>query len=181
MSLNYADQIQKTGAITVDDPVSAMNIVCGWQPRYIRVWNVNNLTSYEFYNGMTAGTSLDNANHADTQNSLNAAGSISLYAGRAAGNAVTGTVAVTAASPTITGTGTNFIGELAVGDKVTINGETVSILSITSTTVATADKPFVATATGQSLYDVNGKGEGFTLGTDIIDTAADVVRWVAFR
>lgn len=179
--LDYADQVQNVGTFVVDDPVSAMNISLGWTPRYVRAWNVNNLASYEYFEGMTAGTSLDNANHGDTQNSLNAAGAISTYAGRAAGASVTGTVAVTAASPTITGTNSNFIGELAVGDKVTVNGETVEILSITSTTVATATAPFAATASGVHLFDVNGKGAGFTLGTDICDTAADVVRWVAFR
>jgi len=181
MSLNYADQVQKVGTFVVDDPVSAMNIILGWQPRYVRAYNVNNLVSYEYFAGMDAGKSLDNANHADTQNSLNAAGSITLYAGRAAGAAVTGTVTVTADSPTITGSGTNFIGELAVGDKVTVNGETVSVLSITSTTVATADKPFAAAAAAVQLFDMAGKGPGVTLGTDICDTAADVVYWLALR
>ena len=181
MSLNYADQVQKVGSLIVDDPVSAMNVVLGWQPRYVRAYNVNNLASYEYFSGMDAGTSLDNGNDADTQWSVNAAGSISLYAGRAAGASVTGTVSVTADVATITGSGTNFIGELAVGDKVTINGEVREILSITSTTVATATTPFVATASAVLLYDMAGKGEGFTLGTDICDTAADVVRWVAFR
>jgi len=181
MSLNYADQVQKVFSVTVSNPAVAVNLVCGWQPRYVRAYNVNNLAAYEYFYGMAAGTSLDNGNHADTQNSVNAAGSITLYAGRNAGAAVTGTVTVTAASATITGSGTNFVGELAVGDKVTVNGETVSILSITSSTVATADKPFVAAAAAVSLYDVLGKGEGVTLGTDICDTAADVVRVVAFR
>jgi hypothetical protein len=181
MSLNYADQVQKMGTVTVSNPAVAVNLVLGWQPRYVRAINVNNLASYEYFDSMDDGTSLDNGNDADTQWSVNAADSITLYAGRNAGAAVTGTVAVTAASPTITGTSTNFVGELAVGDKVTINGETVAILSITSSTVATADKPFVATATGASLYDMLGKGEGVTLGTDICDTAADVIRWVAFR
>ena len=181
MSLNYADQVQKVGTFVVDDPVSAMNIELGWQPRYVRAYNVNNLTSYEHFSGMDAGKSLDNANHADTQNSLNAAGSITLYAGRAAGAVVTGTVTVTAGSATITGSGTNFIGELAVGDKVTVNGETVEILSITSTTVATANVPFVGAAAAVALYDMRGKGAGFTLGTDICDTAADVVYWLALR
>ncbi|MFA5377961.1 MAG: hypothetical protein WC455_19580 [Dehalococcoidia bacterium] len=180
MSLNYADQVQKVGTFVVDDPVSAMNIILGWQPRYVRAVNINNLASYEHFAGMAAGKSFDDTGAADA-NSLNAAGSITLYAGRAAGAAVTGTVTVTADSPTITGSGTNFIGELAVGDKVTVNGETVSILSITSTTVATADKPFAAAAAAVHLFDMAGKGPGVTLGTDICDTAADVVYWLALR
>jgi hypothetical protein len=103
MALDYADQKQDVGAITVANPAAAVTVTLGWQPRYIRAYNVNNLVAYEWFEGMSAGTSLDNGNHADTQNSVNAAGSIT------------------------------------------------------------------ASATG------------FTLGLDICDTAADVVRWLALR
>lgn len=181
MSLNYADQVQSVGAFVVDDPVSAMNIALGWQPRYVMAYNVNNLTEYKYFAGMDAGTSLDNANNADTQNSLNAAGSITLYAGRAAGSTITGTVAVTAGSSTVTGTSTNFIGELAVGDKIMINGETRVVAAIATTTSLTTETTFDAAASGVYCYDMSGKGAGFTLGTDICDTAADVVRWLALR
>jgi hypothetical protein len=74
------ESILKVGSETVADPAAAITVVCGFVPRYVRVWNVNNLASYEFFSGMTAGTSLDNANHDSTQNSLNAAGSITLTA-----------------------------------------------------------------------------------------------------
>lgn len=181
MSLNYADQVQATGTVTVSNPAVAVNISLGWVPRWIRVWNVNNLAAYEHFHAMSAGTSLDVGNHADTQVSLNAAGSITEYAGRTAGAAVTGTVTVTASSATVTGSGTNFVGELAVGDKIVVNSETRTILSISSSTVATVSTPFVAAASAVPLYDVAGKSPGFTLGTDICDTAADVVHWVALR
>jgi len=181
MSLNHADQYQKVGTVTVSNPAVAVNIITGWQPRYIRAINVNNLASYEYFYGMSAGTSLDNGNHADTQWSVNAAGAITLYAGRAAGTAITGTVAVTAASGTVTGTSTNFVGELAVGDHITINGEPRVVATIASSTSLTVTEPLDATASTVPCYDMSGKGPGFTLGTDICDTAADVVRWVAFR
>lgn len=96
-------QYAQTGKITVADPAAAVTVELGFAPAYVRAYNVNNLTSYEFYAGMTAGTSLDNANHADTQNSVNAADGVTLTA------------------------------------------------------------------------------NGFTLGTDICDTAADVVYWLAIR
>lgn len=179
--MNYADQVQSVCKITVSNPAVAVNWVLGWTPRYVRAFSVNNLATYEYFDGMAAGTSLDTGNHADTQISVNAAGSITQYAGRAAGAAVTGTVTVSAASPTITGSTTNFVGELAVGDKVTVNGETRKILSITSSTVATADAPFVAAASAVQLFDMAGKGPGVTLGTDILDTAADVVYCLALR
>ena len=179
MSVNYADQVQYVGTVTVSNPAVAVNIPLGWTPRYVRVHNVNNLTSYEYYNGMTAAYALTDANGGTI--AVATSGCITQYAGRAAGASVTGTVTVTAASATITGSGTNFVGELAVGDKVTVNGEVREILSITSSTVATATEPFVGAAAGALLYDMAGKGPGVTLGTTICDTAADVVRILAIR
>jgi hypothetical protein len=41
---------------------------------------VNNLTKYENFAGMSAGTSLDTFNHADTQIAVNSAGAITLLA-----------------------------------------------------------------------------------------------------
>lgn len=96
-------QYAQVGTVTVADPPVAVTVTLGFQPKYVRAFSVNNLVSYEHFYGMSAGTSLDTANHADTQISVNAAGSITL------------------------------------------------------------------------------SSNGFTLGTDICDTAADVVRWVAFR
>ena len=96
-------QYAQSGKITVANPAAAVTVELGFVPTYIRAVNVNNLAFYEYFEGMAAGTSLDTGNHADTQISVNAAGSITLTA------------------------------------------------------------------------------NGFTLGLDICDTAADVVYWVAFR
>jgi hypothetical protein len=103
MALEYPDQFQNTGTVTVANPAAAVTITLGWQPRYIRAINVNNLASYEWFEGMADGTSIDTANHDSAQISVNAAGSITVSA------------------------------------------------------------------------------TGFTLGLDICDTAADVVRWLALR
>jgi len=73
-------QYAVVGTNTVAAGGTAETVTLGFAPSYVRAWNVNNLTSYEYFYGMTAGTSLDNANHADTQNSVNAAGSITLTA-----------------------------------------------------------------------------------------------------
>jgi len=96
-------QYIQSGTITVANPAAAVTVALGFVPKYIRAVNVNNLAFYEYFAGMDAGTSLDTGNHADTQISVNAAGTITLTA------------------------------------------------------------------------------NGFTLGLDICDTAADVVYWVAFR
>lgn len=64
----------------------------------------------------------------------------------------TGTVAVTAASKTVTGTGTAFLTELTIGDEVQVGNEQRRVVSITSDTVATVDEGFQAAATGVSLF-----------------------------
>jgi hypothetical protein len=181
MTLNYADQVQKTGTVTVVTTAKAVNIELGWTPRYVRAWNVDDLIVFEYFDGMDAGTSLNTINHADTQLLVNAELGITQYAGRAAGTAITGTGAITADSAAVAGTSTNFVGELVVGDKITINGETRTVLVITSATALTADAPFTTTNATAAIYDVEGKGLGVTLGADICATAADVVRWAAFR
>ena len=78
---DYADQMQTVGTITVPDPAAAQSVTLGYNPRYVRAINVNNLTSYEWFYGMDAGTSLDMANHDTTQMSVNAAGSITVSGG----------------------------------------------------------------------------------------------------
>jgi hypothetical protein len=72
------NQSAKTGKVTVANPAAAVTIALGFKPSYVRAFSVNNLVSYEHFVGMGDGTSLDTANHADTQISLNAAGAITL-------------------------------------------------------------------------------------------------------
>lgn len=80
MGVRYGEQQQKIGTNTVAAGGTAEVVTLGWTPRYVRAINVNNLTSYENFSGMDAGTSIDMANHADTQVSVNAAGGITLSA-----------------------------------------------------------------------------------------------------
>ena len=63
----------------------------------------------------------------------------------------TGTVSVSAGSATVTGSGTNFTGQFAVGDDIKINNEIFNVLSITNNTSMTVDGNFVATASIQSI------------------------------
>ena len=96
-------QYAQNGTNTVVAGGTAETVVLGFKPSYVRAINVNNLASYEHFDGMDDDTSIDMANHDTTQISVNAAGGITLTS------------------------------------------------------------------------------NGFTLGVDICDTTADVVRWVAFR
>lgn len=73
-------QYMAMGTVTVPDPAAAQTITCGFAPRYVRAINVNNLTSYEHFDGMADGTSIDMGNHDSAQVSVNAAGSITLTA-----------------------------------------------------------------------------------------------------
>lgn len=76
MALDYAAQQHAVGTNTVASGGTAETVVLGWVPRYIRVINVNNLGTYEYWYGMTADTCIDAAT--DGTISVNAAGGITL-------------------------------------------------------------------------------------------------------
>ena len=63
----------------------------------------------------------------------------------------TGTVAVTSGSATITGSGTDFTTEFAIGDDILINGEQFLVLSIATDTSMTADGNFASSASSQAI------------------------------
>ena len=63
----------------------------------------------------------------------------------------TGTVAVTSGAATITGSGTAFTSEFAVGDDILINGEQFLVLSIGNDTSMTADGNFASSASSQAI------------------------------
>ena len=81
MSQDYADQMHAVGTITVPNPAAAQSVTLGFNPRYVEAINVNNLKIYKWFYGMSAGTSLDIANHADTQIAVNAADGITVSGG----------------------------------------------------------------------------------------------------
>ena len=63
----------------------------------------------------------------------------------------TGTVAVTSGAATITGSGTAFTTEFAIGDDILINGEQFLVLSIATDTSMTADGNFASSASSQAI------------------------------
>ena len=52
----YADQMHAVGTITVPNPAAAQSVTLGFNPRYVKAINVNNLKMYEWFYGMSAGT-----------------------------------------------------------------------------------------------------------------------------
>ena len=65
---------------------------------------------------------------------------------------LTGTVAVTASSAAVVGTGTSFTTELAVNDRIKINSIKYRVLSITDNTNLTVDIDVVSSASSQTIY-----------------------------
>lgn len=171
----------KVGTLTIVDDANAINVPVGFAPSYIKVLNSTDAKLYEFFAGMTDAYAFKSISHADTQFSVITSNGITPYDGRAIGASISGTAAVTADSTAVTGTSTNFVGELAVGDLITINGESRKVSSITSATALVVDEAYDETASGATIYDMTGKSEGFTLGTDITDDDSDVLYWIAIR
>ena len=64
---------------------------------------------------------------------------------------LTGTVAVTASSAAVVGTGTLFTSELSVNDRIKINSIKYRVLSITDNTNLTLDIDVVSTASSQTI------------------------------
>jgi hypothetical protein len=66
---------------------------------------------------------------------------------------LTGTVAVTQNSAAVTGTGTDFTTELAVGDSIKVGAEVFTVAAIASATSLTLDSNYLgASATGATAY-----------------------------
>ena len=79
----------------------------------------------------------------------------------------TGTVAVSAGAATVTGSGTSFTSEFAVGDDIKINNEIFNVLSITNNTSMTVDGNFVATASSQSIKKNGATASQLSSGSTI--------------
>ncbi len=63
----------------------------------------------------------------------------------------TGTVSTTATSRTVTGSGTAFLSEVGVGDKVTVGAETMTVVAVGSDTSLTAESGFTSSNSGASM------------------------------
>ena len=82
----------------------------------------------------------------------------------------TGTVSVTAGSPTVTGSGTAFTTEFAANDRIQINNVNYRVLSITSDTVLTLDFNVVSTASGQAVKKSGMSSSDLSSATAVVRT-----------
>ncbi|MCF7918003.1 hypothetical protein K9L27_03330, partial [Candidatus Gracilibacteria bacterium] len=75
-----------------------------------------------------------------------------LHTKGALSTALTGTVSVTASATAVTGSGTAFTTELAVGDAIKIGSEVFTVSAIASDTALTLDSAHTAGASGATAY-----------------------------
>jgi len=110
------------------------------------------------------------------------ANGISQYAGVSVPATLTGTGSVTAGSAVVTGSSTLFTTELSEGDLISIGNVQRTVLSIASTTSLTVTEDYSAAQSGVTIYDMEGKAQGFTIGADTdINVSGETILYKATR
>jgi len=158
---------------------AAMNLEIGFLPDEVEIINETTSITLRWLKSMAAGKGHKEI-AAGTQ-SFVAANGISQYAGEAPDAQLAGTGATTVASATLTGTGTAFNTALRVVDLINVNGEQRKVTAIASATSLTVDVAFEKTVALANIYRQTGRNPGFTLGTDSINTATNVLHYAARR
>jgi len=162
-----------TGSFTGDG--SAVKLECGFTPKKVTMLNTTDATKLEWFSGMPSPSAIKTIT-AGTQ-TYETTNHISTWSGDAAGAALTGTAATTAASPTLTGTSSKYLYELKVGDIINVSGNTYIVKAIASATSITLDRPAVATVSGATATRETGRGAGFQIGSAA--TSAKAFVWIA--
>jgi hypothetical protein len=180
-----------TGTVTATG--AAMNIPLGFKPKKVLIINETTQIGLEWTDTMVAAKGLKTL-QAGTRSFI-ASGGISQYAGAVGPVALTGTLAVTAGSAAVTGSSTKFLSEVKVGDVIAVPGVGatgiggsattdqmyIKVIAIASDTALTAQVVADYTASGKVANNTSGIGEGFTLGTDSVNTSTNVLHYVAYR
>ena len=92
----------------------------------------------------------------------------------------TGTVSVTAGSPTVTGSGTAFTTEFAANDRIQINNVNYRVLSITSDTVLTLDFNVVSSISGQAVKKSGMSSSDLSSATVVSRTNQSNIQFVNY-
>jgi len=93
----------------------------------------------------------------------------------------TGTISVTAGSPTVTGSGTNFTTEFLVGNDIKIDSKFYKVLSITSNTVLTLDINSSSTVSGSAFFKSGIASSALAAATTIPRTNQTNVQFTNFE
>jgi hypothetical protein len=165
---------------------AAMNVECGFAPRKVEVFNATKLSITNWNYGMVTawdeGFHVVDSGAGTTDLSLLTANGISLFAGEPVNTTKTGTLAGTIATTSITGTSTEFLSELRVGDEILISGVVYSVLGIADDTHLTLDRALGATISGVALVRVTGRQAGFVIGTTAtLNANNDAISYTAWR
>jgi hypothetical protein len=180
-----------TGTVTATG--AAMNIQLGFKPKKVLIINETTQIGLEWTDTMAAAKGLKTL-QAGTRSFI-ASGGISQFAGSAGPVALTGTLAVTAGSAAVTGSGSKFLSEVKVGDLLAVPGvgatgiggsattdqAYIKVIAIASDTALTAQVVSDYTASGKAAFNTSGIAEGFTIGTDSVNTNTNVLHYVAHR
>ena len=179
----------KTG--TIKGTGATLNVEVGFVPSYVKVLNIDDAgalaPTIEWCKGMAAASGFKTLKTVDSGSTGNASSAkvtsngISEYAGEAPFTKLTGTVAATSGSATLTGTNTSFLAELKVGDTIKLyDGQELvvsAIASATSLTVSTAATASVAT---NVAIRKDGRKAGFTIGADAdINVSGETIVYMA--
>ena len=93
----------------------------------------------------------------------------------------TGTVSVTAGSPTVTGSGTAFLTEFAANDRIQINNVNYRVLSVTSDTVLTLDFNVVSSVSGQAVKKSGMSSSDLSSATVVARTNQSNIQFVNYE
>lgn len=178
---------------SVEGTGAVLNVECGFIPSYVKILNIDDagslFSSLEWFQGMATASGLktksiaDDGTTANKSSELITSNGISEFAGSVAGAQLTGTVAATAGSATLSGTNTLFLTELAVGDVVKLaDGQEMTVTAISSATSLTASAIATASVTTKPATRVSGKKAGFTLGAETdLNASGETIKYIAIR
>jgi hypothetical protein len=172
-----------TGKITATG--AAIDVPLGFKPKRVVIHNETTNIGLEWTDTMAASKGVKTV-EAGTRSFI-ASGGIKHYNGADGNIALSGTVAFTSGLTSMSGTNTKFLTELKSGDVVDVPGVgasaldrfTAIVLTVDSDTSATLYTVAPATASGKVAYNTSGRAEGFTLGTDSINTSTNVLHYSA--
>lgn len=155
---------------------SIQNIELGFRPDFLNIINTTDGDAQEFwYYGMTEDTGIS---HGSSSLATNSADSITVFHGEAPFKTLTGLYSIADAATALTGVSTLMETELKVGDQIRIGDQEFTIASITSATAATVSAAASGAESSVIGVRVNGRAEGFTVGTDLSEDAK-VFRFLA--
>jgi hypothetical protein len=178
---------------TVEGTGAIIQVEVGFIPKYVKLFNIDDAgtlwPTLEWVNGMAAASGFKGLKQIDSgttglsSQAYVTSNGISEFAGSVAGLQLTGTIAATAASATLTGTNTLFLTELKVGDVVKLgDGQELTVTAIASATSLTVAVAAAASVASKAANRIAGRAPGFLIGADAdINAAAETIVYMAAR